>query len=185
MTPDTDTIVDQLSSLLTSTLTSLQTPEFLEFKSDLTSLTHTVTSLEQEMTAALSAVPLHPYERLKYDYFGADYVFKKFEDVEEVDDIPLDNCLEYIKNKNKELWFGHEELYYIYKNFIYKHSSNYIYSIKKFCNEILKNPSITIKRKGLQKTHKDYKKGKDNRIPGKLIKFNEDYINFINTNLKN
>ena len=103
MTPDTDTIVDQLSSLLTSTLTSLQTPEFLEFKSDLTSLTHTVTSLEQEMTAALSAVPLHPYERLKYDYFGADYVFKKFEDVEEVDDIPLDNCLEYIKNKNKEL----------------------------------------------------------------------------------
>ena len=33
MTPDTDTIVDQLSSLLTSTLTSLQTPEFLEFKS--------------------------------------------------------------------------------------------------------------------------------------------------------
>jgi hypothetical protein len=98
-----DTIVDQLSALLNVTLSSLQSPEFLEFKNDLTSLTHTVTSLEQEMTASLSAIPLHPYERLKYDYFGTDYEFKKFEDLEESDDIPLKNCLEYIKDKNKEL----------------------------------------------------------------------------------
>jgi hypothetical protein len=98
-----NTIVDQLSSLLTATLTSLQTPEFLEFKNDLTSFTHTITSLEQEMTASLSAVPVHPYERLKYSYFGPNHEFKKIEDLQEPDEIPLDNCLEYIKSKNKEL----------------------------------------------------------------------------------
>lgn len=100
---DQDTVVNQLSSTFYKTLSFLETPEFLEVKNNLTSLTHLVTSLETEVTAALSAVPTHPYDRLKYQYFGADYCFKCLEDIEEPDHIPGDNCVDYIRNKNKEL----------------------------------------------------------------------------------
>jgi hypothetical protein len=98
-----DTVVNQLSSTFYKTLSFLETPEFQNIKGDLTSLTHLVTSLEQEVTGTLSAIPVHPYDQLKYQYFDVDYRFKSLDDLEEPEDLPRENCIEYIKNKNKEL----------------------------------------------------------------------------------
>jgi hypothetical protein len=100
---NSNTVIDQLSGLFTSALTALQSPEFLSVRHDLTSLTHTVTSLEQEVTASLSSIPIHPYERLKYDYFGTDYTFKTLDDLEEPEDIPFEKCIDVLKEKNKDL----------------------------------------------------------------------------------
>lgn len=100
---NSNTVIDQLSSLFSSALTALQSPEFLNLKHDLTSLTHTVTSLEEEVTASLSAIPIHPYERIKYEYFGPDYTFKTLDDLEEPEDIPVQECINALKEKNKDL----------------------------------------------------------------------------------
>ena len=100
---DHDTIVSQLSTTFSKTLSFLETPEFENIRGNITSLTHMVTSLEQEVAASLSAIPIHPYDKIKYDYFGSDYSFKCLDDLEEPEDIPREHCVDYIKNKSKEL----------------------------------------------------------------------------------
>lgn len=40
----------------------------------------------------LSSVPIHPYERLKYDLFGKDYTFKTIDDIETPTDFNLETC---------------------------------------------------------------------------------------------
>lgn len=101
---DQDTLINQLSSTLYQGLSFLESPEFQEIRNDLSSLTHTVTSLEQEVTSSLSAVyTVHPFDRMKEEYFGSDYTFKTIEDLEEPEDIPHEECIDYLRGKNKEL----------------------------------------------------------------------------------
>jgi hypothetical protein len=88
---------------LSSSLSVLQTPEFSNLKENLHSFTHTITSLEHEVTAAISAIPAHPYERLKYQYFGPDYEFKTIDDVEEPVSIDSMECVEFLKKENEDL----------------------------------------------------------------------------------
>jgi hypothetical protein len=100
---DQNTIIEQLSSTFHRSLSFLETPEFDNIKNDLSSLTHTVTSLEQEVTSMLSAIPINPYERLKLNYFGPDYEFKTLENLEEPDLIPCEECINYLGVRNKEI----------------------------------------------------------------------------------
>lgn len=97
------TYLEQLSSRLVCTLSAFESPEFQQIRQDFSSLTHAITSLEQEVTSSLSAIPLHPYERLKYDYFGPDYNFKTIDDLEEPTDIPHEKCLDILKQKYKDI----------------------------------------------------------------------------------
>jgi len=41
----------------------------------------------------LSGVPIHPYERLKYDYFGKDHVFPTIDDIEVPEAFCLQTCI--------------------------------------------------------------------------------------------
>lgn len=43
---------------------------------------------------SLSGVPIHPYERLKYDYFGdVNYKFKTIDDIEPPKDFCINTCI--------------------------------------------------------------------------------------------
>lgn len=98
-----NTYLETLSGLLTQSLSAFLSPEWQSVKEDLATLTSTVTSLEQSIESSLSGIPIHPYERLKYEYFGPDYCFKCLDDVEEPEKVPWERCLEYIKQKNDEI----------------------------------------------------------------------------------
>ncbi len=67
---DLTTALMQLSSVLQEKLSHLTNSDLLS-------------ALQQ-----LSAVPVHPYERVKYDLFGKDYNFKTINDLEQ----PKDFC---------------------------------------------------------------------------------------------
>lgn len=49
----------------------------LQQRFDNNTLTDILSSLQ-----SLSSVPIHPYERLKYDLFGKDYIFKTINDID-------------------------------------------------------------------------------------------------------
>jgi hypothetical protein len=49
----------------------------LQRRFDSVTITEILSSLQ-----SLSGVPIHPYERLKYDLFGKNYVFKTINDIE-------------------------------------------------------------------------------------------------------
>jgi len=100
-----NTFVETLSTIFTQSLSSFYTTDWGNVKEDLSTLTHVVTSLEHTVDCCLSSIPAHPYERLKYNYFGPDYQFKSLEDLEEPEKIPYEKCLEYIKQKNEEVLF--------------------------------------------------------------------------------
>ena len=95
--------IDTLSSLFSQSLTALSTPDWTNIRENLSSFTHVVTSLEQTVESCLSSIPVHPYERLRYQYFGPDYKFKTLEDIEEPEKLPYEKCLEYVKQKNEEV----------------------------------------------------------------------------------
>lgn len=97
-----NTYLQTLSTLFVQSLSTFSTPEWQNLKEDFATLTHTVTSLEQSIEASLSAIPIHPYERLKYEYFGPDHCFKCLDDIEEPEKIPFERCIEYIKQKSDE-----------------------------------------------------------------------------------
>ena len=99
------TLIETLSTLFTQSLSAFSTPDWQNVREDLTTLTDTVTSLEQAVYSCLSSIPLHPYERLKYEYFGPDHCFKCIDDIEEPIKIPHEQCLEYIRKKNDEVLF--------------------------------------------------------------------------------
>ncbi len=101
----TNTFVETLSGIFTQSLSSFRATDWLNVKEDLGTLTHVVTSLEHTVESCLSSIPSHPYERLKYNYFGPDYQFKTLQDIEEPEKIPYEKCLEYIKQKNEQVMF--------------------------------------------------------------------------------
>jgi hypothetical protein len=100
-----NTFVETLSTIFTQSLSSFHAADWQNVKEDLATLTHTVTSLEQTVECCLSSIPTHPYERLKYNYFGPEYQFKTLEDLEEPEKIPYEKCLEYVRLKNEEVLF--------------------------------------------------------------------------------
>lgn len=95
--------IESLSSIFTQSLSALSEPDWQNIKENLSSFTHMVTSLEQTVECCLSSIPVHPYERLKYDYFDKDHVFKSLDDIEEPEKIPYERCIEYIKQKSNEV----------------------------------------------------------------------------------
>jgi hypothetical protein len=98
-----DTYLQTLTGIFTQSLSAFTTPEWQNLRQNLSSFTHTVTSLEQTVEQCLSSIPTHPYERLKYEYFGPDYKFKCLDDIEEPEKVPYERCMEFIKQKNNEL----------------------------------------------------------------------------------
>jgi hypothetical protein len=99
------TFLETLSTIFTQSLSALSTPDWQDIKENLSSFTHAVTSLEHTVENCLSSIPVHPYERLRYEYFGSDYKFKTLEDIEEPEKLPYEKCLEYVKQKNEEVIF--------------------------------------------------------------------------------
>jgi hypothetical protein len=51
----------------------------------------------------LSSIPITPYERMKYDYFGKDYVFKTIDDIETPETFNLPEITEQINNISDQL----------------------------------------------------------------------------------
>jgi hypothetical protein len=99
-----NTLIDELSSTLYKGLSFLETPEFQEATQNFNTLVDRVTSLEQEVTSSLSAIyTVHPFDRMKEEYFGTDYKFKSIDDLEEPDHLDCEECAEYFKLKSKEL----------------------------------------------------------------------------------
>ena len=101
---DQNTIINELSCTMALHLSAFETQDFTNAIKSLDSLTHSVTSLESSVNALLSGIPVHPYERIKYDYFGSDYGFKTLDDLE--DPIGMDHLknIEILKKSAEDLY---------------------------------------------------------------------------------
>lgn len=101
---DQNTLINELSTTMAFHLSAFETQEFADIVDNLGTLTHAVTSLEESVNAMLSGIPLHPYERIKYDYFGPDHQFKNFEDLEDPREIDNQKCIEILKCSTDHLY---------------------------------------------------------------------------------
>jgi hypothetical protein len=107
MNIDYGSVMQALSSTLQATMTAFNNPTFRRTTQELLSnlsLTQafTLSSIDQ-VTAALSSIPMHPYQRLLWEYFEPDHKFKTIDDVPEPDFIPVDETLKYIEQKTNSL----------------------------------------------------------------------------------
>jgi hypothetical protein len=59
---------------------------------------------------ALSGIPLHPYERLKYDLFGADYKDIKFKTIDDIEVPESVELIEYLPQVTKTSDTIHKKL---------------------------------------------------------------------------
>jgi hypothetical protein len=59
----------------------------------------------------LSATPVHPYERLKYDYFDTDYQFKTINDIESPKNFCIHTCIATLTSANEQQQLQHAEHY--------------------------------------------------------------------------
>lgn len=95
--------------------------------------------------------------------------------------------LEYFMQDKKDgyqIWMTGPDFYNLYESYIKeKYDIIFLMTYGNFNNKVLKCPSVTGVRKTLPKTHKDYQPGKDNRVKGKQITFNEIMTNWINGQL--
>jgi hypothetical protein len=104
-----ETILMQLSSALQATLTAFETSNILETQNTiLSSFAQNLSAfspqaIQDAITAATSGIPIHPYDRLKYEYLGPDYIPKTLEDVEDPGELPVMECVNYIKQKGQEV----------------------------------------------------------------------------------
>lgn len=100
-----NTLLQNLSSAIQATLTALQTPEFLNTESNLISALQQRPDLTQIdiIINELSSIPLHPYERLLWEHFEPDHKFKTIDDIEDPGEIPVEECIKHISQKEQEL----------------------------------------------------------------------------------
>lgn len=100
-----NTLLQNLSSVVQATLTALQTPEFLNTESNLISALQQKPDLTQldVIINELSSIPLHPYERLLWEHFEPDHKFKTIDDIEDPGEIPVEECIKHISQKEQEL----------------------------------------------------------------------------------
>jgi len=101
---DQNTLINELSTTMAFHLSAFESQEFVDIIDNLGSLTHAVTSLEESVHAMLSGIPVHPYERIKYDYFGPDYQFKTLEDLEDPREIDHQKCVEILRGSTNHLY---------------------------------------------------------------------------------
>jgi len=104
---DYSSLVQTLSTSLQAAASAFNTPSFKASTQELLSglqLTQLQTiSALNAVTQELSSIPVHPYQRMVYNFFGPDYTFKTFDDVPEPDYIPTHECVKYINEKMKDL----------------------------------------------------------------------------------
>lgn len=100
-----NTFLNNLSAVLQSALTAVQTPEFTSLENNLISALQLKPDLTQldAIINELSSIPLHPYEHLLWEHFEPDHKFKTIDDVEDPGDIPTEQCIKYITQKEQEL----------------------------------------------------------------------------------
>jgi hypothetical protein len=100
-----NTLLLNLSSAIQATLTALQTPEFRNTESDLISALQQKPDLSQLdiIINELSSVPLHPYDRLLWEHFEPGYKFKTIDDIEDPGEIPVEESIKHITQKEQEL----------------------------------------------------------------------------------
>lgn len=101
---DQNTLINELSTTMEFHLSAFESQEITNIIGNLDTLTHAVTSLEESVHAMLSGIPVHPYERIKYDYFGPDYQFKTLEDLEDPREIDHQKCVEILRGSTNHLY---------------------------------------------------------------------------------
>jgi hypothetical protein len=102
---DLTTYTQQLTSLLQDTLSSFNTPEFLSTKNELLSslaLNNTLSAINS-IVRELTSVPVHPYDILLCKHFDLDHKFKTIDDIPDPGTIPLEECIQFLKEKGKEI----------------------------------------------------------------------------------
>ena len=99
------TFIQNLSSAIQTTLTALQTPEFLNTQNNLLSALQQGPDLSQIDTIVneLTSIPLHPYDRLMWEHFEPEHNFKTIDDIEDPGQLPAEKCIEYITKKEQEI----------------------------------------------------------------------------------
>lgn len=104
---DFSSVMQSLSSSLQSAMTAFSSPSFQRTTQELLSnlsftQAFTLSSIEQ-VTAALSSIPTHPYQRMLFEYFEPDHKFKTIDEVPEPDVIPIEESMKYIELKAQQL----------------------------------------------------------------------------------
>jgi hypothetical protein len=101
-------LVQTLSTSLQAATSAFNTPSFRASTQELLSglqftQAQAISALDA-VTEQLSSLPMHPYQRMIYNFFGPDYKFKTFDDVPEPDYIPAQECVKYINEKMKGMY---------------------------------------------------------------------------------
>ena len=100
-----EVIAQSLSSTLQGALTAFNNLSFQQTAAQLLSGLQTIQldalSSIDAITAVLSGVPYHPYQRLLWNYFEPDHKFKTIDDVPNHDDLPVKQCIEVLTNKSE------------------------------------------------------------------------------------
>lgn len=102
------TYIQNLSSALQATLSSFQSPEFLNTADNLLSAVQGLSGYPQlsdidNLINQLSSIPLHPYQNLLWRHFEPDHEFKSIDDVPEPEEIPVNECIKFFDQKEKEI----------------------------------------------------------------------------------
>ena len=102
-----DTFTTELSVALESALSALeqQAPQLRNLQKELEqqlSLTPILTAI-QTATNILSSIPVDPYQNLLSEYFEPDHKFKTIEDIPDPGQLPLIECLNYLKEKDTQV----------------------------------------------------------------------------------
>jgi len=102
---DPNTVTQMLSTQLAAALSSFTAPEFLQTKKELiSSLNLNIDTSELDaVIAEMSSIPMHPYERLRFEYFPKDYKFKTIDDVKEPEKAPLMEIISIANQQSADL----------------------------------------------------------------------------------
>lgn len=100
-----NTLLHNLSCVIHNTLSALSTPEFLNTQNSLISALQQKPDLTQLDTVIceLTSIPFHPYEHLLWEHFEPDHKFKTIDDIEDPGEIPVEQCLKHMSQKEQEL----------------------------------------------------------------------------------
>lgn len=105
---DQTTLLNNLSAAIQATLNNLQSSEMQETTSEMFSALQQLSANSplqgiDGLICSLTSIPMHPYQNLIWKHFEPDYKFKTIDEVPEPEEIPLDECVNYLAQKEKEL----------------------------------------------------------------------------------
>jgi hypothetical protein len=108
--PQEDMLLQQnLSAILLAAVSAAtHTPQLFDLNQTLLSALQQLSSIEQitqldSFIDNLPSIPLHPYQKLIWQHFPSDYKFKTIDDVPEPESIPVQESLEFLTKKEKEI----------------------------------------------------------------------------------